>query len=148
MAHYLGITLPKQGSNSCPLPDHEDSNPSFSIFTGGNRWKFYGCDRGGGAIDFVKEYLDVSFLDAKKWLGDASGLTVGRPLQRSRQHSKKMDGALSSVHAKPSYPEPEIMTTDTRQAVARTGSDMIESVDPPPIKVRVFHQYRSFPPVT
>jgi hypothetical protein len=34
----------------CPLPDHDDHNPSFYIYPPG-RWQCYGCGRGGDAID-------------------------------------------------------------------------------------------------
>ncbi len=34
----------------CPLPDHEDSEPSFYIYPPG-RWWCYGCSRGGDVID-------------------------------------------------------------------------------------------------
>lgn len=37
----------------CPLPDHEDSNPSFYIYPAdtGSQWWCYGCDRGGDVVD-------------------------------------------------------------------------------------------------
>lgn len=109
VARYLGVTLPKQGSISCPLPDHEDSNPSFSVFAGGSRWKCYGCNRSGGAIDLVKEFLGVSFIDAKKWLGEASGFTDEMPMQRKHQQPTRIDSAQNSVKGKRSFPEPEIL---------------------------------------
>ena len=34
----------------CPLPDHDERNPSFYIYPPG-RWWCYGCDRGGDVID-------------------------------------------------------------------------------------------------
>lgn len=34
----------------CPLPDHEDHNPSFYIYPLG-RWWCYGCGRGGDVVD-------------------------------------------------------------------------------------------------
>jgi hypothetical protein len=34
----------------CPLPDHEDHDPSFYIYPPG-RWWCYGCNRGGDVID-------------------------------------------------------------------------------------------------
>jgi len=33
----------------CPLPDHDDHDPSFYIYPG--RWRCYGCNRGGDVID-------------------------------------------------------------------------------------------------
>ena len=37
-------------TGSCPLPDHDDHDPSFYIYPPG-RWWCYGCDRGGDVID-------------------------------------------------------------------------------------------------
>lgn len=39
----------------CPHPDHEDRNPSASIFEGerGYRWKCQGCGRGGDVFDVI-----------------------------------------------------------------------------------------------
>ena len=34
----------------CPLPDHDDNDPSFYIYPTG-RWWCYGCGRGGDVID-------------------------------------------------------------------------------------------------
>ena len=34
----------------CPLPDHDDRNPSFYIYPPG-QWWCYGCGRGGDVID-------------------------------------------------------------------------------------------------
>jgi DNA primase len=34
----------------CPLPDHDDHDPSFYIYAPG-RWWCYGCNRGGDVID-------------------------------------------------------------------------------------------------
>ncbi|MCG8097227.1 MAG: CHC2 zinc finger domain-containing protein [Candidatus Thiodiazotropha endolucinida] len=70
---WLGLNLPLQGSTNCPFPDHDDNRPSFSIDGRRNSWICYGCNRKGGAIDLVKEYLDLDFLDAKKWLAECNG---------------------------------------------------------------------------
>lgn len=91
VARYLGVTVPKQGSTTCPLPDHEDSNPSFSIFADGSRWKCYGCNRGGGAIDLVKEFHGGSFIDAKRWLAEASGFARGMAVPKRHKQPNKTE---------------------------------------------------------
>jgi hypothetical protein len=64
----------------CPLPDHDDRNPSFYIYPLG-RWWCYGCDRGGDVIDL--EYFCGGY--AEKWgamvaLKEEFGVTLpGRP---------------------------------------------------------------------
>lgn len=88
----LGLTLPRSGSTNCPFKDHEDKNPSFVIKERPNRWICYGCGRKGGAIDLVKEYLQIDFLEAKKWL------TVGSGKCRSVQKSCEKPSPSNSTH--------------------------------------------------
>ena len=57
------------------VDDHDDNKPSFEVKTPGNRWRCYGCDRGGGSIDFVKTYKALSFLEAKRWLAGHAGIS-------------------------------------------------------------------------
>lgn len=45
---------------SCPLPGHEDHEPSFTVYTDTNTFRCYGCDRHGTIIDLV------AALDARK----------------------------------------------------------------------------------
>ena len=74
VGRLLGLKLPTSGMVNCPFPDHEDRIPSFEVKKSGNRWRCYGCDRSGGAIDFVKLLRGTDFLEAKCWLASATGL--------------------------------------------------------------------------
>ena len=109
VARLLGLSFARKGSISCPFPDHEDSNPSFSIFSDGNRWKCYGCNRNGGAIDLVKEYLGLSFMEAKNWLDAASGLTTGSPALRSQREPKTVPAYQVSREPGLIHPDPIIL---------------------------------------
>jgi len=35
----------------CPLPDHEDKTPSFTVWPGNDSWWCFGCSRGSDVID-------------------------------------------------------------------------------------------------
>jgi DNA primase len=37
----------------CPLPDHEDRSPSFTVYPETNSWFCYGCLRGGDVIELA-----------------------------------------------------------------------------------------------
>ena len=74
VASLLGLSLPLAKSVSCPLPGHDDKNPSFQIHKSGTRWNCFGCGRHGGSIDFVKEYNGINFREAKNWLAKQSGI--------------------------------------------------------------------------
>jgi DNA primase len=90
----LGVKLPKAGMTRCPLPHHEDSTPSFEVRGGGFRWICYGCNHRGGAIDLVKFFHGMTFLEAKHWLAEKSGL--GHP-RRARDRDAVVTTPRSSA---------------------------------------------------
>jgi DNA primase len=38
----------------CPLPDHEDRSPSFTLYPETNSWSCFGCSRGGDVIELAR----------------------------------------------------------------------------------------------
>lgn len=52
----------------CPLPDHDEKNPSFRIYDYSNSFYCFSCHGGGSVIDFVMkmDQLDNPLLAAKK----------------------------------------------------------------------------------
>ena len=38
----------------CPLPDHEDKSPSFTVYPGDGGWFCYGCLRGGDVVELAR----------------------------------------------------------------------------------------------
>jgi hypothetical protein len=57
----------------CPLPGHEDTNPSFHMAEDG-RWHCFGCGRGGGdKVSFVAAYLGSSQMAGLLMLEEVFG---------------------------------------------------------------------------
>ena len=81
----LGLKLPLRGTVRCPFADHDDRSPSFEVRPSGNRWVCYGCDRRGGAIDLVRTHRGVSFLEAKQWLKNRTGVCTAPDPQHGRK---------------------------------------------------------------
>ena len=57
--HY-GLTIPGRDAGEwrkaqCPLPAHEDANPSASVNTDENLWACHACDEHGDSLDIIKE---------------------------------------------------------------------------------------------
>ena len=50
----------------CPLPDHNESTPSFSIYDDQDKFHCYGCGKGGDSIDFVGLMENLKFPKAKE----------------------------------------------------------------------------------
>jgi hypothetical protein len=38
----------------CPLPDHEDRSPSFTVYPGDGGWWCYGCLHGGDVVELAR----------------------------------------------------------------------------------------------
>jgi predicted P-loop ATPase len=55
--------------NKMFCPFHKEKNPSFSINKNNTMWKCFGCGLRGDAIEFIKKYKNLSFTEAKKYLG-------------------------------------------------------------------------------
>lgn len=69
--HYgVQILGPDRGSwrkSECPLPDHEDTNPSASVNEEACRWRCHTCDKGGDVFDLIMELeTDVAGLFAAR----------------------------------------------------------------------------------
>lgn len=52
----------------CPLPDHDDRNPSASINEDACRWRCHACDEGGDAIDLVVAQEGLTFAEALRYV--------------------------------------------------------------------------------
>jgi len=62
----------------CPLPEHEDSTPSFSFCLEGDRkgmWQCFGCDSKGNALHLVQRILDVDRKEASKRIAEWFGFS-------------------------------------------------------------------------
>jgi DNA primase len=51
---------------SCPLPEHEDTNPSASVNEEACRWRCHTCDKGGDIYDLIMERENLAGLFAAK----------------------------------------------------------------------------------
>ena len=65
------VALKKRGRNFFGLcPFHDEKTPSFSVNPERQIYKCFGCDAGGGTINFIMEMEQLEFIDAIKHLAD------------------------------------------------------------------------------
>lgn len=86
LVEAAGIELKKVGKDiagRCPF--HDDSEPSLIVTPGKNLWHCFGCQIGGGPIDWVMKLKGVSFRHAVELLKDDSSLAAvgGQPVKRT-----------------------------------------------------------------
>ena len=71
------VRLNKKGNNYWGLcPFHSEKTPSFSVSPDKQIYYCFGCHKGGGAINFVMELENMSFVDAVRHLAQRAGMTV------------------------------------------------------------------------
>jgi len=82
LAEIVGrqVQLQKAGRNLKGLcPFHNEKTPSFFVFPDTQRWRCFGCGKGGDIFTFVMEYEGWDFRTALEELGREAGVEV-RPL--------------------------------------------------------------------
>lgn len=89
------VQLNKKGTNYWGLcPFHNEKTPSFSVSQEKQIYKCFGCGKGGGAISFVMELENLSFIDAVKALAGRAGLEVpetGVSQDESRKKARALE---------------------------------------------------------
>jgi DNA primase catalytic core len=83
-----GIKLKRVGKNLVGLcPFHPEKNPSLTITPATNKWRCFGCDRGGTAIDWVMHSQGVSTRHALELLSrdlvPMTSITTGPPPKKT-----------------------------------------------------------------
>lgn len=90
VAHALGIRLPPSGNGRCPLPNHPDRNPSFSLRAATNRFRCFGCGQSGSVIDLVMLMQGMEFREACKWLRERySSNALRKPIPPKQRRMEK-----------------------------------------------------------
>jgi hypothetical protein len=91
----------------CPLPDHNDSEPSFRIQKSGQGWKCFGCGKSGGVIPLM---IALELAENK---GKAVDLLAGR-----YGIAKSTKTAFAPRQAVKAMPQFEIRTPTPRPTVS------------------------------
>ncbi|NHZ94011.1 DNA primase, partial [Massilia sp. CCM 8733] len=78
LVESAGIALKKSGKDRIGVcPFHEDSEPSLVVTPSKNLWHCFGCQIGGGPIDWVMKLQGVSFRHAVELLKADPALAAG-----------------------------------------------------------------------
>jgi DNA primase catalytic core len=88
LVEAAGIELKKSGKDLIGVcPFHDDSEPSLVVTTTKNLWHCFGCQCGGGPIDWVMKHQDVTFRRAIELLEADPSLAAQavEPLKKGRE---------------------------------------------------------------
>ncbi|MBQ8861852.1 MAG: DNA primase [Clostridia bacterium] len=95
------VTLKRGGSNKIGLcPFHSEKTPSFTVFTGTETFKCFGCGAGGDVITFIMRAENLDYISALEFLAKRSGLEMpgetenkSEIVKRSRMHEMNREAA-------------------------------------------------------
>jgi len=93
------VRLKKAGASPrytglCPF--HTEKTPSFSVHSGHQFYRCFGCDAKGDLFKFVMEIERISFFEALKLLAERNGMTM--PKREYSDPDAKLRGALMEMH--------------------------------------------------
>ena len=93
VGHY--VTLKKKGVNfSAPCPFHDEKTASFVVSDVKERFKCFGCGRGGDVINFVMDFQKLSFYEACETIAEICGIAVEH---ETKEVSEKEQERLSAA---------------------------------------------------
>ncbi|SVB09053.1 uncharacterized protein METZ01_LOCUS161907, partial [marine metagenome] len=104
------VQLKKRGRNFFGLcPFHDEKTPSFSINQQRQIYKCFGCDAGGGTINFIMEIEHLEFIEAIQHLADRYKIELN--IENMGGQSRDVRTQLIDLHAKTSQIYQKNLTT-------------------------------------
>ncbi|MBL0309437.1 MAG: DNA primase [Bacteroidetes bacterium] len=93
------VTLKKRGANLLGLcPFHNEKTPSFNVNPARNIYKCFGCGKGGGPLQFLMDYQQLSYPDALRYLAKKYNIEIDEE-QKSDEEKKKEQEQYSLVES-------------------------------------------------
>lgn len=87
-----GVKLVRKGKDElagcCPF--HDDDTPSLSVSVSKNLFRCFGCEAGGGPIDWVMKREGMSFRHAVEWLRDGAPVAPGPESAKPRHSGRRL----------------------------------------------------------
>src|SRR6266540_568733 len=93
------IPLKRAGANFVALcPFHREKSPSFNVNPHRQIFHCFGCHKGGDVFSFVREYENLSFVDAVKRLAERANIPLEFENQPGQRESRAQKDTLLQMH--------------------------------------------------
>lgn len=93
------VSLKKSGRNfkaNCPF--HNEKTPSFMVNPERQRWKCFGCQKGGDIYSFLMEYERLEFPEALRFFAKRAGIELSEsPVNKSQKSGKEKIYAINNL---------------------------------------------------
>ena len=114
------IPLKKAGANFTALcPFHKEKSPSFNVNSSRQIFHCFGCHKGGDVFTFVKEYENISFVEAVKRLADRAKIPLETEKDGAGAQTRLLKDTLLQIHEQITQRWQNALATDAAGQIAR-----------------------------
>ena len=114
------IPLKKAGANFTALcPFHKEKSPSFNVNASRQIFHCFGCHKGGDVFTFVKEYENISFVEAVKRLADRAKIPLETENDGAGAQTRHLKDTLLQIHEQITQRWQNALANDAAGQVAR-----------------------------
>lgn len=114
------IPLKRAGANFTALcPFHSEKSPSFNVNPHRQIFHCFGCHKGGDVFTFVREYENLSFMEAVKRLADRANIPLEFDNQPGQQQARHLKESLLQMHEQIAQRWQVALTNDAAGQIAR-----------------------------
>src|SRR6266536_1810847 len=101
IVEVIGAVMPlkRAGANFTALcPFHKEKSPSFNVNPARQIFHCFGCHKGGDVFTFVREYENLSFVEAVKRLADRASIPLEFENQAGQPQARHLKETLLQIH--------------------------------------------------
>jgi DNA primase len=114
------IPLKKAGANFTALcPFHKEKSPSFNVNPSRQIFHCFGCHKGGDVFTFVKEYENISFVEALKRLADRAKIPLETEKDGVGAQTRHLKDTLLQMHEQITQRWQAALANDANGQIAR-----------------------------
>ena len=93
------LPLKRAGANFVTLcPFHKEKSPSFNVNPHRQIFHCFGCHKGGDVFTFVKEYENISFVEAVKRLAERANIVLKFDQSPGQEQARFLKDTLLEMH--------------------------------------------------
>ena len=143
-------TLKRAGSEfkgCCPF--HGEKSPSFYVNPQKNIYHCFGCSVGGNAISFLRDYENLTFIEAVNELSKQTGIEVPKEEQQnvSYQRAPIKSKAKPKSAIKPATSSTHLRKNDSQPVTNNQSAIIMPADDTQPPIYDDHHSYDNYPPL-
>jgi DNA primase len=114
------LPLKRAGANFVALcPFHKEKSPSFNVNPSRQIFHCFGCHKGGDVFTFVKEYENLSFVEAVKRLADRASIPLEMEQGGAAAEARSTKELLLRIHEEITQRWQAALATDASGQTAR-----------------------------